>query len=87
MLVYPNRNDDVKSFNTGKYYSLEHIIKSYNVIINGKSFYDQPISSDVKRCKEIRKLTKRQGEDYTTGCLLNFDSNKNYYRLIVDKKN
>ena len=83
LLVYPNWNDDVKRFNTGKYYSLEHIIKSYNVIINGKSFYDQPINSYVKRCKEIRKLTKTQGEDYAAGCLLNYDSNKNYYRLIA----
>ena len=32
------------------------IIKNYNSIINRKSFYDQPIYSDIKRYKEIRKL-------------------------------
>ena len=32
---------------------------------------DQVIDSDIKRCEEIRKLTTGQGQDYTTGCLLN----------------
>ena len=45
------------------------IIKNYNVIINGKNFYDQPIDSSIKQYKEIRKLATGQGEDYTTGCL------------------
>ena len=40
------------------------IIKNYNVIINGKNFYDQAIDSDIKRYEEIRKLTTGQGEDY-----------------------
>ena len=52
------------------------------MIINGKNFYDQPIDSDLKRYDEIRKLTTAQGEDYTTGCLLDFDYIKNHYRLI-----
>ena len=30
-----------------------------------------------------RKLTIRQGEDYTTGCLLDYDYIKNLYRLIA----
>ena len=29
-----------------------------------KNFYDQAIDSDIKRYKEIRKLTTGQGEDY-----------------------
>ena len=47
-----------------------------------KNFNDQPNDSDVKRYKEIRKLT-RQGEDYTTRCLLHYDYIKNHYTLIV----
>ena len=57
--------------------------KNYNIIINGKNFYDPPIDSDIKRCKEIRKLTTGQDEDYTTGCLLDYDFIKNHYRLIA----
>ena len=46
------------------------IIKNYNVIINGRNFYDQAIDSDIKQYKETRKLTTGQGEDFTAGCLL-----------------
>ena len=46
-------------------------------------FYDQTIDSDVKRYEEIRKLTTGQGEDYATGCLLDYDYIKNHYRLIA----
>ena len=60
------------------------IIKSYNVIINRKSFYDQPIDSDTKQYEKIRKLTTEQDEDYTTGCFLSYEYIKNQYRLIVD---
>ena len=59
------------------------IIKSYNVTINGIKFYDQAIDSDIKRYEEIRKLTRGQGDDYTTGCLLDYDYTKNHYRLIA----
>ena len=51
------------------------------MIINGKNFYDQEIDSDIKQYKEIRKLITGKGEDYTTGCLLDYDYIKNHYRL------
>ena len=52
-------------------------------MINGKNFYGQGIDSDLKWYDEIRKLTTGQGEDYTTGCLLDYDYIKNHYRLIA----
>ena len=64
-------------------YQPKGVIKTYNTIINGKNFYYQPIDSDIKRCQEIRKLTSGQGEDYTTGCLLDYSYIKNHYRLIA----
>ena len=33
-----------------------------------KNIYDQAIDSVLKRYEKFRKLTTRQGEDYTTGC-------------------
>ena len=48
-----------------------------------KKIYDQAIYSDIKRYKEIRQLTTWQFEDYTTGCLLDYDYMKNHYRLIA----
>ena len=46
------------------------------------STINQPIT-DAKRYEEIRQLTIGQGEDYTTGCLLDYDYIKNHYRLIA----
>ena len=49
------------------------IIDNYNVINNGKNVIDQANDSDIKRYQETRKLTTREGEDYTTRCLLDYD--------------
>ena len=38
-----------------------------------KNFYDQEIDSDKKRNEEIKKLTTGQSEDYSTGCLLDYE--------------
>ena len=59
--------------------------QNYNVIINGKSFYDQAIHSDIKQYEEVRKLTTGQGEDCTTGCLLDCEYIKNHDILIALK--
>ena len=73
VLVYTNQNANAKRFETRRYYLPDCIIKSYNVIINGKNFYDQATDSDIKSYKEIKKSTRGQGEDYTTGCSLDYD--------------
>ena len=79
VLVSTNQDVTAKRFKTRRYYLPKSIIKNYNVIINQKNFYDQVIDSDIKRYKEIRKLTTGQGKDYTTGCLLDYDYIKNHY--------
>ena len=65
-----NRNTYVKRFND---YLPKGIIVNYNVIVNGKNFYEQAIDSDIKQYKEIRKLKTGQGKDWTTGNLLDYD--------------
>ena len=65
MLIYLNRDNDLKRFKTRRYYFSGNI-KNCNAIINGKNLYDQPIDTDIKRFEEIRKLATGQGEDYTT---------------------
>ena len=59
------------------------VIKNYNVIINERSFYDQPITPDIKRYEEIRRLTTGQGEDYTARCFLYYEYIKHQYRLTA----
>ena len=78
VLVYSNEDVASKKFKSKRYYLTKGIIKNYNVIINGKNFYNQPPDSE-----EIRKLTTEQGEDYTTVCLLDYEYIKNNYRLIA----
>ena len=51
IFIYPNQNDSVRRFNDKKYYLPKDIIRKYNLIINGKNFYDQPVDSDIKRYK------------------------------------
>ena len=41
-----------KRYKTLRYYLTYGINKNYNVIINGKNFYDQPIDSEIKRYEE-----------------------------------
>ena len=50
-------------------------IKNYNLEIDGRNFYDQPINNRetnylIKQDNEIRKILTGQGDDYTTDCLL-----------------
>ena len=82
-LIYLNSKNDVKRCNTQKYYLLKGIIDNYNAIMNGKRFHSQVFDSDIKQYEEIRKLTTGQGEDYTSGCLVDYDYIKNHYRLIT----
>ena len=58
-------------------------IKDYNVLINGEKFFDQPIKNDKTTYANIRKIATGQGEDYTTGCLLNYQYIKDYYKMIA----
>ena len=47
-------------------------IKDNNVMINGKNFFDQSVKNDPKTYYNIRKITTSQGDDYTTGSLLDY---------------
>ena len=47
-------------------------IKDYNVLIEERNFFDQPIKNDLKMYDNIRKITTSQVNDYTTGCLLDY---------------
>ena len=58
-------------------------IEYYNIGIDGRNFYDQPVNDSVKPYDEIRKISTGQGDDYTTGCLLDFSYFEKNYRLIA----
>ena len=48
-----------------------------------KNAFDQPIKNDKITYQNIRKIDTGQGDDYTTGCLLDYAYFKNYYKMIA----
>ena len=46
-------------------------------------FFDQPIKNNKITYENIRKIATGQGDDYTTGCLLDYTYFKNCYKMIV----
>ena len=52
-------------------------------MIDGRNFYDQPINDLIKQYDEVRKVSTGQGDDYTTGCLLDYVYFKDNYKLIA----
>ena len=66
-----------------QYYVPNMDIKDYNVVIDGKNFFDHPIKNDLKTYDNIRKIATGQDDDYTNGCLLDYPYFKNYYQFIA----
>ena len=67
-----------------KKYSLSRVkIENYNIEIDGRNFYDQPINDSIKQYDEIRKMLTGQGDDYSTGRLLDLAYFEKKYRLIA----
>ena len=52
-------------------------------MIDGKNFFDQPVENNKVTYENIRKIATGQGDDYTTGCLLDYIYFKNYYKMIA----
>ena len=85
VLAYNNKaGDDQVSIDSFKKYFLPRVkIENYNIEIDGRNLYDQPINDSIKQYDEIRKISTGQSDDYTTGCLLDFAYFKKHYRLIA----
>ena len=66
-----------------KYFVPRVDITSYNVLIDGRNFYDQPINDLIRKHDEIRKIATGKGDNYATGCLLDYEYFKKNYRLIA----
>ena len=80
-LAYGNNQVSVDSYK--KYFLPRVKIENYNIEIDGRNFYDQPINDSIRQYDEIRKISTGQGDDNTTGCLLDFAYFENNYRLIA----
>ena len=66
-----NNEADIKIYKN--YFLPRGEINNYNVLIDGRYFYDQPINDWTKQYHEVRKVSTREGDDYTTWCLLGYE--------------
>ena len=64
-----------------KYFLPRVDITNCNVLIDGRNLFDQPINDQIKKYDEIRKIATGKGDDYTTGCLLDYQYFKDLYQL------
>ena len=67
-----------------KYYLPRIDLNKYNIIIDGRNFYDNPNESDIEQYRELKKVMIGKGEDYTTGSLDYNYFNKHYKLVAVD---
>ena len=63
------------------YYVPNVEIKDFNVLIDGKSFFDLPVKNEEEAYEKIIEMSRNN--DYTTGNLLDFAYFKENYRLIA----
>ena len=52
-------------------------------MIDGKNVFNKPIKNDIRTHENIRKITTGQGDDYTTGSLLDYNYFIKHYKMIV----
>ena len=64
-----------------QYYIPSVQIKDFNVLIDGKSFFDLPVKNEEEAYEKTLEMCNNN--DYTAGNLLNFASFKENYRLIA----
>ena len=58
-------------------------IKDYNVLIERRNFFDQPVKNNSRTYDNIRKIAIGQGGSYITDCFIYYPYFKNYYKVIA----
>ena len=66
-----------------EYYLPKRKIKSYNVMIDWKNVFDQSVKNDIRAHDNIWQISTGQGDDYTTGFLLDYNYFKEHYNIIA----
>ena len=82
LFVLAFENDDGRT-SYDEYYLPTVEIKDYNIMINGENFFDQPIKNNKVTYENIRKIATGQGDDYTTGYLLDYSYFADTYKMIA----
>ena len=80
VLSFENGNGRISHSN---YYLPKVETKDCSVKIDGKNFFDQPVKNDKITYKNIGKIATSQGDNYTTGSLLDYPYFKENYKMIT----
>ena len=78
VLPFENENDRTSH---STFYLPKVELKDYNVMIDDRNFFDQRINGMYKTYENIRKIATGKGDDYTTGCLLDYHYFKENYKM------
>ena len=70
VMAYNRANGQPTRNGQQKHYLPRIALEKYDVIIDGRNFYDNPIESNIEKYRELKKVMIGKGEDYTTGSLL-----------------
>ena len=82
LFVLAFENDTQRTSHAG-YYLPNVEIKDYNVMINRENYFDQPVKNKKTTYHNIRKIATGYGDDYTTGCLLDYPYFIETYKMIA----
>ena len=52
-------------------------------MIDGKNVFDQPVKHKLMSYDNIQRIETAQGDYYTTGCLVDYNYFKNFYKMIA----
>ena len=81
VLSFPRNNNTDSRYSFSDYYVPKVKDNDFNVLIDGKSFFDFPVKNDEEAYEKIIDLSN--DSDYTTGSLLDYAYYKKHYKLIA----
>ena len=77
-MSFPRNNNTDSRYSFSNYYTPKVRINDFNVLIDGKSFFDLPVKNEEEAYEKIV-----YNNDYTTGNLLDYAYYKKHYKLIA----
>ena len=80
VLSFKNGNHDPTRDSFDKYYMPLVEIKDFNVLIDNKPFFDQPVKNKQEAYEKLIEMSRNH--DYTTENLLEFLYHQKSYKLI-----
>ena len=81
VLSFPRNNNTDSRYSFSNYYVPKVKVNNFNVLIDGKFFFDLSVKNDKEAYEKIIDMSN--SNDYTTGNLLDYAYYEKHYRLIA----